>query len=37
VSRLVASWERSGILKAGPRRIEILDVQRLADLANAPG
>jgi CRP-like cAMP-binding protein len=37
VSRLVAAWERSGILKAGPRRIEILDVQRLADLANAPG
>ncbi|MBI2325200.1 MAG: Crp/Fnr family transcriptional regulator [Chloroflexi bacterium] len=33
VSRLIASWERLGMLKAGPRRIEILDEERLAGLA----
>lgn len=35
VSRLVASWERDGILRGGQRRIEIVDEDRLAALARA--
>ncbi len=35
VSRLVAAWERDGILRAGPRRIEILDEDRLGVIARA--
>lgn len=37
VSRLVASWERSGILRASQRRIEIVDEERLEALARPPG
>ena len=37
VSRLVASWERSGILRGGQRRIEILDEDRLTALARSSG
>lgn len=33
VSRLVAAWERDGILRGGQRRIEILDEDRLQRLA----
>jgi CRP-like cAMP-binding protein len=33
VSRLVAAWEREGVLRAGQRRIEILDEERLRRLA----
>lgn len=33
VSRLIASWERLGILRSGQRRIEIADEERLASLA----
>ena len=36
VSRLVAAWERDGVLRAGQRRIEILDEDRLAALARPP-
>lgn len=36
VSRLVASWEREGIVRVGQRRIEIVDEARLAALAVAP-
>jgi CRP-like cAMP-binding protein len=37
VSRLVASWERSGILRAGQRWIEIVDEERLRSLAGHAG
>ncbi len=37
VSRLVASWQRSGILHAGQRWIEIVDEGRLEALARPPG
>ncbi len=33
VSRLVAGWERDGILRAGQRRIEVLDESRLLTIA----
>lgn len=33
VSRLVAAWERDGILRGGQRRIRILDEERLVALA----
>lgn len=33
VSRLVAEWEREGIVRVGARRIELLDEDRLARLA----
>jgi CRP-like cAMP-binding protein len=36
VSRLVAAWQREGILRGGQRRIEILDEERLSALARAP-
>ncbi len=35
VSRLVAAWERDGILRGGQRRIEIIDEERLSALAHA--
>jgi len=35
VSRLVALWEREGIVRGGPRRIEIVDEERLAKLTRA--
>jgi CRP-like cAMP-binding protein len=35
VSRLVAAWERDGILRGGQRRIEIVDEPRLVSLARA--
>jgi CRP-like cAMP-binding protein len=37
VSRLVAAWERDGILRAGQRRIEIVDEDRLQRMARPPG
>lgn len=37
VSRLVAAWERQGIVRAGQRRIEILDEERLTRMARPPG
>ncbi|MBI2324151.1 MAG: Crp/Fnr family transcriptional regulator [Chloroflexi bacterium] len=37
VSRLVAAWERDGILRAGQRRIEIVDEGRLTQMARPPG
>ncbi len=37
VSRLIAAWERDGILRSGQRRIEILDEERLSGLARAHG
>ncbi len=37
VSRLVAAWERDGILRAGQRRIEIIDEDRLERFARPPG
>lgn len=33
VSRLVALWEREGIVRGGPRRIEIVDEERLTAIA----
>ncbi len=35
VSRLVAAWEREGVLRGGQRRIEVLDEDRLSALARA--
>ena len=32
VSRLIADWERKGLLRAHPRRIEILDERSMRDL-----
>lgn len=37
VSRLVAAWERQGILRAGQRRIQIVNEARLSELARPPG
>jgi CRP/FNR family cyclic AMP-dependent transcriptional regulator len=37
VSRLVATWEREGILRAGQRWIEIVDEDRLERSARPPG
>jgi CRP-like cAMP-binding protein len=37
VSRLVAAWEHDGILRAGQRRIEILDEDRLTQMARSSG
>ena len=37
VSRLIAAWEREGILRAGQRHIAILDEARLATLAQGTG
>ncbi len=37
VSRLVAAWERDGILRAGQRRIEILAEDRLTQMARSSG